>query len=47
MGKFSARFRIEVEPNGPIVENALAKSSQSINKGTFQVNGKVLSKKNL
>jgi predicted flavoprotein YhiN len=27
MGK---RFGIEVEPNGPIVENALAKSSQSI-----------------
>jgi predicted flavoprotein YhiN len=25
---------------GRFVENALAKSSQSINKGTFQVNGK-------
>jgi hypothetical protein len=47
MGKFSAQPELKWKQMGRFVENTLAKSSQSINKGTFQVNGKSTLKKNL
>jgi hypothetical protein len=48
MGKFSARFRIEVEPNGPnLSKTQLQNLANQLTKELFKSTEKVLLKKNL